>query len=83
MIYQPQFMEADMPYFIYKVFPGRKLEAVTQFEQYREARDHARELRKQLKSEDNYSVKIIFAKNEVEAEMQLKEEREYRPLGDD
>jgi hypothetical protein len=76
-----------MPYFVYKIFPGRKLEYVSVFEKFPEAKNHAKEMRKALagagSGEDDYTVKVMFAKNQTEAEMQLKEEREYRPQGDD
>ena len=72
-----------MPYFIFKVFPGKKLQAVTSFEKFKEAKEHARELRKQMTPADDYNVKVIFAKTDLEAEVLLKEEREYRPMGDD
>lgn len=72
-----------MPYFIFKVFPGKKLEPVTRFEKFQEAKDHAKEMRKQSSADDEYSVKVIFAKTDLEAQVLLKEEREYRPMGDD
>ena len=52
-----------MPYFLYRVFPGKKFERVGQFEVYRQARDSARERRKELTPEDNYSIKLVFAKD--------------------
>jgi hypothetical protein len=72
-----------MPYFVFKVFPNKKLEAITHFETFKHARVHVRELRTQMGTHADYAIKIMFAKNELEAQMLLKEEREYRPLGDD
>ncbi len=72
-----------MPYFIYKVFPGKKLEQIAELEKFREAKQQARSLRESTPPTDAYSIKIIFAKNELEAQLLLKEAREARPVGDD
>ncbi len=72
-----------MPYFLYKIFPKKKFELVGHFHAYREARDSAREQRKQLTPEDHYSIKLMFAKDPEEAERLMSEEREPRPLGED
>ncbi len=75
--------DADMPYFLYKVFTGRKFELVERFDSYRDARDKARERRKHLTPEDSFSIKVMFAKDPDEAERLMSEEREPRPLGED
>nr|MBS0020122.1 hypothetical protein [Gammaproteobacteria bacterium] len=72
-----------MGYFVYKVFPLKRLEFVQQTQQYREARDLARSMRKALQQDDDYSVKVIFAQNPDEAERLLTEEREPRPVGEE
>ena len=72
-----------MPYFLYKIFPGKKFELVGHFDVYREARDSARKRRKELTPEDNYSIKLVFAKDPEEAERLMSEEREPRPMGED
>lgn len=72
-----------MPYFLYKVFPNKNLELITSFDQYREARNNAREQRAQADANADYTVKMIFAKNDHEAEHLLQQEREPRPLGED
>ena len=72
-----------MPYFIYKIRPVKQLEKVSHFEKFREAKIEVKAMRKELDVADNYVLKIIFAKNEIEAELLLKETREARPLGDD
>lgn len=72
-----------MPYFIYKVFADKKVEKITSFPKFIEAKQEAKILRAALTSADHYQVKIIFAQNEIAAEMLLKEEREYQPDGDD
>ena len=56
-----------MPYFLYKIFTGKKFELVKRFDSYREARDQAREQRKHLTPEDNYNIKVMFAKDPDEA----------------
>ena len=72
-----------MPYFVYKVFPRKRLEFVQQVQQYREARELARAMRKALQEDDSHSVKVIFAQNPDEAERLLTEEREPRPVGEE
>ncbi|MDM8545531.1 hypothetical protein [Candidatus Venteria ishoeyi] len=72
-----------MPYFLYKVFPDKKLEKITDFEKFQDAKKQARDLRTSMTEADNYTVKVMFAKNEMEAELLLKETREPRPRGDD
>lgn len=72
-----------MPYFVYKVFPFKRLEFVQQAQQYREARDLARSMRKALQENDDHTVKVIFAQNSDEAERLLTEEREPRPVGEE
>ncbi|MFZ0256796.1 MAG: hypothetical protein WAN46_14395 [Gammaproteobacteria bacterium] len=72
-----------MSYFVYKVFPLKRLEFVQQTQQYGEARDLARSMREALQQDDDYSVKVIFAQNPDEAERLLSEEREPRPVGEE
>lgn len=72
-----------MPYFLFKRFPNRKVEYIEEHEQYKAARNSARELRKTLTVSDNYEVKIIFAANQVAGEKLLTTEREAQPWGDD
>lgn len=72
-----------MPYFIYNIFPNKKLELVESFPKYRDARDAARTLRSQLPDDALHTVKVIHAKHPEEAERLLKQERKPRPLGED
>lgn len=72
-----------MPYFVFNVFPNKKVQEVESFGAYREARDFARERRTALTSDDDYVVKVIFAGNADEAARLLTTEREARPLGED
>ena len=72
-----------MPYFVYKVFPARRYEAVEAFERYREARTLARQMRADLMSRDTHTVRIVHAASPGEAERLLSERREPPPLGED
>ena len=65
-----------MPYFVYKVFPNRTCEAVDSFEQYKEARLLAREIRAGLTLQDNCTVKVMHAKDAAEAESLILTPRE-------
>ena len=65
-----------MPYFVYKVHPGKRLEPMTQFEEFKDAKTFAREHRAAQKPADNYTVKIIFAKDAEAAERELSQRRE-------
>ena len=72
-----------MPYFLYKIFPDRKLEKITAFEKFQEARKEAHNLRANMPPEADWQAKVIFAQSEVAAEALLKEKRKARPLGED
>ncbi len=72
-----------MPYFVYTVFPNKKLELLDQFPTYREARDDVRTRRKQLPDDVDYTVRLVHAKHESEAKRLLTAEREPRPMGED
>lgn len=72
-----------MPYFIYRVSPQRFLKYLKEYPEYREAREHARGLRAQKSNDDLDTIKIIFAKDQAEAEALLKAKRERRPSEDD
>jgi hypothetical protein len=72
-----------MPYYVYRIRPGRQFELADTFPGYREARDRAREMRAGIESGDEYTVKVMFAKSPEEAERLMSEVREPRPLGED
>ncbi|HFD80904.1 MAG TPA: hypothetical protein ENK05_11030 [Gammaproteobacteria bacterium] len=70
-----------MPYFIYKIFSGptelvKTLEKVDRYDNYKEARNRARSMRADMGDDDNYTVKVIFASSELEAEELMMEKRE-------
>ena len=72
-----------MPYFVYRLRRPRSPEKAGVFEDYREARAAAREMRRALDRDDPVTVRIIFAAGEAQAERLLTERREPRPLGED
>lgn len=66
-----------MPYYVFKISEGptaliKNLEMVREFEVFKEAKGHARELR----TEQDANFKVIFAENALEAEERLMEQRE-------
>ncbi|MEN8761133.1 MAG: hypothetical protein ABF290_01780 [Thiogranum sp.] len=70
-----------MPYYIYKIVAGptdllKTLEKIEQFDSFKEARQRARSLRAAMSADDNYTVKVMFASSELEAEEKLLEKRE-------
>jgi len=68
-----------MPYFVYEIFPPRRLQLVDSFERYREARSRARALRAALAADAG----VIHAQTTEEATRLLMEVREPRPLGEE
>ena len=72
-----------MPYFVYEIFPPRRLQLVDSFEGYREARSRARALRAALAADAEQSVRVIHAQTTEEATRLLMEVREPRPLGEE
>lgn len=68
-----------MPYFIYEIHPMRIVKKVAQFDKFKDASAQAKEIRNRLTSADNYSIKVIFAENELHAEEMLCEVREKPP----
>jgi hypothetical protein len=72
-----------MPYFLYKVFPGKRFELVEPYQTYREARDEARKRRAEMTGTEPYSMKVMFANDSEQAERLMSKEREPRPLGED
>lgn len=72
-----------MAYYVYKIFPSKRLEYVDEFDAYREAKVFTRSMRKELTTEDDYVVRMMFAPSSEQAERLLKEVREARPLGED
>jgi len=70
-----------MPYYIYKIIAGptdlvKTLEKIEQYDSFKEARQLARSLRAGMSDNDNYTVKVMFADSELEAEEKLMVKRE-------
>lgn len=70
-----------MPYYIYKITPGptnltRSLENLEHYDTFKTAKNRARELRAEMNSSDNHSIKVIFADSELQADEILMEKRE-------
>lgn len=74
-----------MPYFVYKITPPfKQLEKVDSFPTFKEAGAFAKSVRTGMSKEDKYTVKVIFAENELHAEDLLNQVREPEPtIGDD
>jgi hypothetical protein len=72
-----------MPYFVYEIQSPRRLTLMDTFEEYRQARTHARTLRGTIQPADDKSFRVIFAANSEEAERLLMDVREPRPLGEE
>lgn len=70
-----------MPYYVYLIKPGvtnlvKDLEKVSEFESFKEAKTFVKDKRANQGEGEAASYKIIFAKNALEAEEQLSEQRE-------
>jgi hypothetical protein len=72
-----------MPYYIYRIRLPKRLEYIDVFDDYREARSFTRAQRKETTPEDGFTVRMIFAPSQDQAERTLREVREARPLGED
>ena len=72
-----------MPYFVYRIEQGKKLQYIDKFEKYREAREYVRQLRPQQSADEPGKVRMVFAENQMEAETLLLTPREAPVEGDD
>jgi type I site-specific restriction endonuclease len=57
----------------------RIVKKVAQHDKFKDASAQAKEIRNKLTGADNYSIKVIFAENELHAEEMLGEVREKPP----
>jgi hypothetical protein len=71
-----------MPYYVFKVttFPFKQFDLAAQFDTFKEASAHAKELRKAIAAEDKAAVKVMFGENQLQAEDILNQEREPQPM---
>lgn len=70
-----------MPYFVYRINQGptaivKNLELLGEYENFKEAKDFAKQQRVDLGITDPGEVKVMFADNQLQAEEQLMESRE-------
>jgi hypothetical protein len=73
-----------VPYFIYRVFPFRRLEKVAQTPSFAEASAQAKALRASPDRAADCAIKVVFAAGDAEAEQLLLQPREKAPgLADD
>ncbi len=74
-----------MPYFIYRITPPDTFEHLDTKEKYRDAKVRVTELRKALPDDSDDIVRMIFAKNTMEATKLLARppEHEGQIIGDD
>jgi hypothetical protein len=73
-----------VPYFIYRMFPLRRLEQVTRTPSFGEASVQAKALRASPERPADCAIKVIFAATAEEAEQLLLQAREKQPgLADD
>jgi hypothetical protein len=72
-----------MPYFVYKISPPLQLEYVDALERYQDARALVREHRQQLTTESGIQYRMIFARQQAEAEKLLSTPRDERVIGED
>jgi hypothetical protein len=77
-----------MPYFVYRITTpagsnSKKLQYVQTYDNYKDARGFAREQRAALADQPDQDCRMIFAKNQTEAEKLLSAPREERVVGED
>jgi hypothetical protein len=71
-----------MPYFVYRIQEKpRRLEHLETFSSYKEAKSYVREQRQA--SGDVENIRMIFARNDIEAEKLLTTPRDERVIGED
>lgn len=72
-----------MPYFIYKITPPRQLEYLDTVEQYQQAREIVRTYRRNEPPGTGVEYRLIFARQQGEAERLLSIPRDPRVIGED
>ncbi len=69
-----------MPYYVYKIFPFRRLEKIAEFRVFKDASSQAKAMRREITAQADYQVKVVFADSELHAEDLLSEVREQPPM---
>ncbi len=72
-----------MPYYVYRIKPPRDLEHIETFASFKPARELARAHRARLDPTQESSVRMIFARDQIEAEKLLLTPRDERVIGED
>jgi hypothetical protein len=72
-----------MPYFVYRVSPSLQLTYIDTKERYQDARAIVRDLRARRGEDDDGDYRLIFAKQQGEAEKLLSTPRDERVIGED
>lgn len=70
-----------MPYYVFRINQGpaaivKNMELVGEFEEYKEAQSHAKQLRAEQAGGDDAQIKVMFADNQLQAEELLMEKRD-------
>ena len=70
-----------MPYYIYRIHQGptsivKNLELIAQHDEYKQAKQQAKQLRMDQATDDTSQYKVMFADNQLDAEEKLMETRE-------
>ena len=65
-----------MPYYIYRIHQGpttivKNLELVAQHDEYKQAKQQAKQLRIEQATDDTSQIKVMFADNQLDAEEKL------------
>ncbi len=68
-----------MPYFVYRLFPFRRLEKVEEASSFRDASARAKALRASSDLPADCTIKVVFAANDLEAEDLLSQLRAPKP----
>ena len=72
-----------MPYYVYQLYPNKKLTYVNDYPKYKEAKSYVKAQRPQITAADNYQLRIMFAGSQSEAERLFTTKREAQPLRED
>ncbi|MGB5834128.1 MAG: hypothetical protein WBG92_19375 [Thiohalocapsa sp.] len=72
-----------MPYFVYKITPSLELTHIDTKDRYQDARTIVRELRESRADGDDFDYRLMFARQQGEAEKLLATPRDERVIGED
>jgi hypothetical protein len=72
-----------MPYFVYKITPPIQLGYIDKKDKFKDARILVRSLREEHGEGETAQFRMIFARNEAEAEKLLSTPRDERVIGED